>query len=99
MTRNPDTAPVIAWLETRRLRKYADGGLVSAPTTPTLAAYQAASAGASGSNAEMQQFTRAVSRFERVVSAFPTEVKARMTYTDFEDTAAEVTQVRADAAI
>lgn len=99
MTRNPDTAPVIAWLESRRLRKYADGGLVSAPTTPTLAAYQAASAGASGSNAEMQQFTRAVSRFERVVSAFPTEVKARMTYTDFEDTAAEVTQVRADAAI
>lgn len=99
MTRNAETAPVIAWLESRRLRKYADGGLVSVSTTPTFQTYQAVGAGGAVSNAEMQQFTRAVYQFERIVAAFPTEVRSRVVYTEIEDAQTELNTVRSDAAI
>ncbi len=95
----PEVRPVLAWLEARRLRRYADGGFVQAPTTPTQAAYLAVAGANSAGAMEMKQFAATVAQFGRIVEAFPAEVRARLSYTDWEDTAAEVNTVRSDAAI
>lgn len=90
-------APVIRWLEGRRLRGFADGGLVTVNTTPTaLPSFQSAAAPLL---ANMDQFINAVTTFQATVAAFPTEVKSRVVYTEIEDVGTELNTVRDDAAI
>ncbi len=95
----PEVRPVLAWLEARRLRKYADGGFVQAPTTPTQAIFNSITASNTAQNTTMQEFSRTVALFGQIVKSFPAEVRARLSYTDIEDTAAEVKAVREGASI
>lgn len=86
--------PVVSWLESRRLRGYADGGLVTANTTPSLPTVTAAGA----APVSVDQFNRSVNRFAAIVAQFPTEVKSRVVYTELEDRAAEIGTIREEAA-
>lgn len=97
MVDDRSTAPVVQWLENRRLRGYAEGGLVTANTTP------GADIGLPGQSApalaNMDQFIVAVRQFARTAANFPTEVKSRVVYTEIEEVGTELNAVRSDAAL
>lgn len=97
LTQRADTAPVVAWLESRRLRGYADGGFVTANTTPNLPTQQAVNAPLRIDG--MLGFAETVARFERIVARFPKEVRSRVVYTDIEDARDDLDLVRSDAQI
>jgi hypothetical protein len=92
---DPTTAPVIRWLENRRLRGYAAGGLVTSSTNPTNIASPAVNATATLNNLDV--FTSAAMMFANAVATMPTEVKARVAYTDIETTGDTLNRVRSDA--
>lgn len=94
---DPTTAPVIRWLENRRLKGYAGGGLVSSNTTPTGLPPLTLSATATLNNLEV--FTSAAMMFANAVATMPTEIKARVAYTDIETTGSTLNRVRSDASI
>lgn len=97
MVQSSETAPVIRWLENRRLRGYATGGLVTVNTTPS--ALPSLPSAAAPVLANMDQFIASVARFEQVVAQFPKEVKSRVVLTELEDASVELNSVRSDAAI
>lgn len=94
---DPQTAPVLRWLENRRLRGYATGGLVTLNTTPTSA--PPIPAASQGGIQGLDKFAQAVEMFGAVVSAFPRDVRSRVVLTDLEDRQAELDKVRTDAGI
>lgn len=77
--------------------RFDTGGLPSVNTTPAGPGIAAAPTGAT--IAGLDSFVAAVVRFERVVAAFPTEVKSRVVYTELEETGDRLATVRDDAAI
>lgn len=96
IVQNEAAAPVLRWLEGKRLRGYADGGLVTVNTTPT--ALPAVPVQATAALANMDMFVAAVAQFTATVAQFPTEVKSRVVVTELETAQAELAGVRADAA-
>lgn len=97
MVQSRETAPVIRWLENRRLRGFATGGLVTVNTTPT--ALPSVTSATAPVIANMDEFVMAVQQFTMTVAHFPKEVKSRVVYTEIEEVGQEVNSVRADAAI
>lgn len=97
MVQSRETAPVIRWLENRRLRGFATGGLVTVNTTPT--ALPSVTSATAPVIANMDEFVMAVQQFTMTVARFPKEVKSRVVYTEIEEVGEEVNSVRADAAI
>ena len=79
------------------LVKLAAGGLPTFSTTP--AAFSTPATAAQPILANIGGFVDAVGRFERTVSAFPTEVKSRVVYTELQDTAAQVAAVQSEASL
>lgn len=94
---NPETGPVVQWLNNRRLRGYATGGFVAPNTTPSDSIPINASTATSIQG--LDSFMNAVTRFEAVVARFPREVKSRVVYTEIEDAGTELNTVRDDASI
>jgi hypothetical protein len=94
---DPETGPVVRWLNDRRLRGYASGGFVAPNTTPSSSISFGSSAAAPVQN--LDSFMNAVSRFEAVVARFPTEVKSRVVYTELETAGSELNAVRDDASL
>jgi hypothetical protein len=94
---DPETGPVVRWLNDRRLRGYASGGFVAPNTTPSSSISLGSSAAAPVQN--LDAFMNAVSRFEAVVANFPTEVKSRVVYTELETAGSELNAVRDDASL
>lgn len=97
IVQNAAAAPVLRWLEGKRLRGYADGGLVSVNTTPT--ALPTVPVQATAALANMDVFIAAVGQFTAAVAAFPKEVKSRVVLTELETAQGELDGVRADAAV
>lgn len=93
----PEAGPVLRWLESKRLRGYADGGLVTVNTTPIALPSTSTQVNAALSN--LDTFVAAVEVFNRTVAQFPTEVRSRIVYTDIEDAGTELNAVRDDAAV
>jgi hypothetical protein len=94
---NPETGPVVAWLNNRRLRGYAAGGFVAPNTTPNSSLPVAASSTTQIQG--LEQFTQAVAMFNETARNFPREVKSRVVYTEIEDAGTELNSVRGDAAL
>ena len=94
---NPETGPVVAWLNNRRLRGYATGGFVAPNTTPNSSI--PVSASSSTQIQGIDQFTQAVAMFNETARNFPREVKSRVVYTEIEDAGTELKSVRDDAAL
>jgi hypothetical protein len=84
-------------MEGIRRRGYADGGFVNANTTPSsnlLPAFQPPSM-----TADFSALERAANLFLVAVSTMPTEVKARVVYTEIEDSGTLLNQVRGEASL
>lgn len=96
---NPSMAPVVHFLETHRLRGFADGGFAGMNTTPNSASLPSTTSSQRVSIEQVEMLDAAVKRFERVVAAFPKEVKSRVVYQDLEDAGTELNSVRDDAAL
>lgn len=94
---DPETGPVIRWLNDRRLRGYASGGFVAPNTTPSSSISFSPGAGSAAPN--LDAFMNAVARFERIVEQFPTEVKSRVVYTELETAGTVLNTVRDDASL
>lgn len=96
LAKSQEAAPILGWLENKRLRGYAEGGLVAPDTTPTVATYRAV---ATASVPGLDMFAGAVAQFERIVAAFPREVKSRVNYLDIEEAASDLNTVRGEAQV
>lgn len=97
MVQMPAMQPILRFAETTRLRGYAQGGFVTDNTTPTRAA--ASSAGAMNAANTADMFGKYVQMFAAVVQAFPTELSARVAYTDIETSARRINTIRSEAAL
>jgi len=89
--------PVIRVLERRRLRGYADGGLVTVNTTPI--ALPSVQQSQQTVFAQVDALNAAVEKFGFVVDRFPKEVRSRVVLTELEDAQSSVDTVRSDAAL
>ena len=89
--------PVIRVLEHRRLRGYADGGLVTVNTTPI--ALPSVQQSQQTVFAQVDALNAAVEKFGVVVDRFPKEVRSRVVLTELEDAQSSVDTVRSDAAL
>lgn len=94
---DPQTAPVIRYLENRRLRGYATGGLVSVNTSPTPG--PSLGTAAAPALANLDQFVAAVGMFQQIAENFPRNVKSSVVLTELEAQQSSLDGVRSAASI
>lgn len=96
MRRLPEVRTSLDWMESIRQRGYAQGGLVSTSTTPT---FNASVSPAPQTSVNMERLERTAEMLLKAAQAMPTEVKARVVYTEIEDTGDLLNQVRGESQI
>lgn len=94
---HPETAPVVRWLENRRLRGYASGGLVTLNTTPS--SIPGPSSSSAPSFGELNRLNETLGMLTLAVANFPRTVKASVGILDIEDKQGELDRVRDSASI
>ncbi len=97
MRRIPEVRANERWLEAIRTRGYAQGGLVSVNTTPTIP-LQTVTGSYSGDNSGSMNLQAAQLLYQAAMN-FPRTVGASVSYLDIEDAGTEISTIRADAAI
>lgn len=98
IAKDPQHQPVISYLERVRQSRggYADGGLVNVSTRP--ATYVQTMTGAPPSK-EMQEIRSILADIRDITSAWPTVIKAVLSYTDFESTRDTVDEIRGQSRV
>ncbi len=94
---SPETGPVVQWLENRRLRGYAAGGLVTLNTTPS--SIPAGVTNSASSSPDIARLNSVVEQLSAVVANFPRESKARVVITELETEQSRLDNVRDAASI
>jgi tape measure domain-containing protein len=93
----PGVRDALGWMEGIRLRGYAQGGLVTANTTPGRDVLSSIGGGSAGQSAAMLE--QAAAMIYAAAMNFPKEVKSRVVYTELEAVGDTLGQVRDEAAI
>lgn len=97
MRSDPDVRGALGWIESKRLRGYADGGLVSVNTTPSLPPSSVGIADQGLQSARLIQ--EAAMMIVQAANAIPRQVRASVSYLDIEEVGVDLNQVRSEAAI
>lgn len=96
IAQDPQHQPVISYLENVRRAKggFADGGFTNVSTRPAAYVQTVTSTSTSNEMAEIRDTLRSI---ERLVGAWPREVKARVVYTELEKVGEDLNYIRGQA--